>query len=201
MASLTGMDFDTLINGEYRLLLEPVAYYRFQGVMIATTATEAALYDEQLGGKLRSKMISLTHKNLPLSMFLETADLGYPAWGGSRTSAASNSDIKSSLGLGIVRFKDAVPQEPELSSYDYEYRTNTEVITAVEVRGGQSDPDHPVSVIFHIDGIPIRLIRYIIRTETASWPGCAGQHPMKSRPWRSRWKSEGKGSRKRGLSP
>lgn len=85
-------------------------------------------------------------------MFLETADLGYPAWGGSRTSAASNSDIKSSLGLGIVRFKDAVPQEPELSSYDYEYRTNTEVITAVEVRGGQSDPDHPVSVIFHIDG-------------------------------------------------
>lgn len=152
IASLTGMDFDTLINGEYRLLIEPVAYYRFQGVMIATTATEAALYDEQLGGKLRSKMVSLTHKNLPLSMFLETADLGYPAWGGSRTSAASNSDIKSSLGLGIVRFKDAAPQEPEISSYDYEYRTNTEVITAVEISGGQSDPDHPVSVIFHIDG-------------------------------------------------
>ena len=152
IASLTGMDFDTLVSGEYRLLIEPVAYYRFQGVMIATTATEAALYDEQLGGKLRSKMISLTHKNLPLSMFLETADLGYPAWGGSRTSAASNSDIKSSLGLGIVRFKDAAPQEPEISSYDYEYRTNTEVITAVEVSGGQSDPDHPVSVVFHING-------------------------------------------------
>lgn len=152
IASLTGMDFDTLVSGEYRLLIEPVAYYRFQGVMIATTATEAALYDEQLGGKLRSKMISFTHKNLPLSMFLETADLGYPAWGGSRTSAASNSDIKSSLGLGIVRFKDAAPQEPEISSYDYEYRTNTEVITAVEVSGGQSDPDHPVSVIFHING-------------------------------------------------
>lgn len=152
IASLTGMDFDTLVSGEYRLLIEPVAYYRFQGVMIATTATEAALYDEQLGGKLRSKMISFTHKNLPLSMFLETADLGYPAWGGSRTSAASNSDIKSSLGLGIVRFKDAAPQEPEISSYDYEYRTNTEVITAVVVSGGQSDPDHPVSVVFHING-------------------------------------------------
>ena len=152
IASLTGMDFDTLVSGEYRLLIEPVAYYRFQGVMIATTATEAALYDEQLGGKLRSKMISFTHKNLPLSMFLETADLGYPAWGGSRTSAASNSDIKSSLGLGIVRFKDAATQEPEISSYDYEYRTNTEVITAVEVSGGQSDPDHPVSVVFHING-------------------------------------------------
>ena len=32
------------------------------------------------------------------------------------------------------------------------YRTNTEVITAVEVSGGQSDPDDPVTVQFHIDG-------------------------------------------------
>lgn len=151
IASLTGMDFASLTSGEYRLLIEPVAYYRFQGVMIATTATEAALYDEQLGGKLRSKMVSLTHKNLPLAMFLETADLGYPAWNGSRTSAVSDSEIKSSLGLGIVRFRDALPQEPELSAYDYEYRTNTEVITSVEVNGGQSDPDDPVSVIFHIN--------------------------------------------------
>lgn len=35
---------------------------------------------------------------------------------------------------------------------DHEYRTNTEVITAVEVSGGQSDPDNPVTVRFHIDG-------------------------------------------------
>ena len=63
----------------------------------------------------------------------------------------SNSDIKSSLGLGIVRFEEQ-PEEPEISTYDYEYRTNTEVITAVEVSGGQSDPDDPVTVRFHIDG-------------------------------------------------
>ena len=44
------------------------------------------------------------------------------------------------------------PEEPEISTYDYEYRTNTEVITAVEVSGGQSDPDDPVTVRFHIDG-------------------------------------------------
>ena len=44
------------------------------------------------------------------------------------------------------------PEEPEISTYDYEYRTNTEVITAVEVSGGQSDPDDPVTVQFHIDG-------------------------------------------------
>ena len=150
IAGLTGMPFDSLISGEYRLLIEPIAYYRFQGVMIATTATEAALYDEVLSGGLRSSMVSLSHKNLPLSMFLETPDLGYPAWSGSRTSAATNTEIKSSLGLGIVRFQDALPQEPEISAFDYEYRTNTEVITAVVVKGGQSDPDNPVSVIFHI---------------------------------------------------
>lgn len=44
IAEETGMDYDTLISGEYKILLEPIAYYKFQGVMIATTATEAALY-------------------------------------------------------------------------------------------------------------------------------------------------------------
>ena len=85
-------------------------------------------------------------------MFLETPDLGYPAWGGPTSGIRSNSEIKSSLGLGIVRFRDVPPEEPEITTYDYEYRTNTEVITAVEVSGGQSDPDHPVSVTFSVGG-------------------------------------------------
>lgn len=152
IANLTGMQFDVLINGDYRLLIEPIAYYTFQGAFIATTATEAALYDEVLSGGLRKKMVSLTHKNLPLAMFLETADLGFPAWGGSRNTAASDADIKSSLGLGIVRFNEALPEIPDLSSYDYQYRTDTEVITAVRISGGQSDPNHPVSVTFHVAG-------------------------------------------------
>ena len=29
IAGLTGMDFDVLIGGEYKLLLEPIAYYKF----------------------------------------------------------------------------------------------------------------------------------------------------------------------------
>lgn len=152
IAGITGMNFDVLVGGEYRLLIEPIAYFTFKGQKIAVTATESALYDEQLGGGLRSKMVSLSHKNLPLSMFLETADLGYPAWGGSRSKAASNADIKSSLGLGVVRFKEMPPEAPEVSTFDYEYRTNTEVITAVDVSGGQSDPDHPVSVTFNVGG-------------------------------------------------
>ena len=151
IANQTGMNYDILINGDYKLLLEPIAYYKFEGVMIATTATEAAMYDEAVNGLLRKRMVSLTHKNLPLAMFLEVSDLGYPAWGGSRTTAASDSDIKSSLGLGIVRFKE-LPEEVVVSAYDYEYRVDTDVITAVTVSGGQSDPDNPARVKFTIVG-------------------------------------------------
>lgn len=151
IANHTGMDFDVLTGGEYKLLLEPIAYYKFEGVMIATTATEAALYDETVGGQLRYWMGTLTAKNLPLSMFLETPDLGYPAWSGTRNGKVSNADIKSSLGLGIVRFQEQ-PEPPVITTYDYEYRVNTEVITSVMVGGGQSDPDNPARVTFHIQG-------------------------------------------------
>lgn len=151
IADITGMNYDVLIGGDYKLLLEPLAFYKFEGVMIATTATEAAMYDEQVSGLLRSKMVSLSHKNLPLAMFLEVSDLGYPAWGGSTTKAATNAEIKSSLGLGVVRFTEQ-PEEPVVSAYDYEYRVDTEVITSVWVSGGQSDPDTPTTVSFDIIG-------------------------------------------------
>lgn len=75
IANATGMDYDTLINGKYKILLEPIAYFKYNSVMFAMTATEAALYNKQVGNGLRSKMVSLSHKNLPLSMFLET-----PVW-------------------------------------------------------------------------------------------------------------------------
>lgn len=150
VAALTGMDYDTLVKGEYKLLLEPFAFVTYEGVRIAMTATEAALYDQVLGGGLRNRISSTSHKNLPLSLFLERPDLGFPAWTGTRTGKVSNADIISALGLGIVSFKP-VP-EPEIEPYDYEYRVNTEVITAVTVRGGQADPDHPVTVRFSILG-------------------------------------------------
>ena len=151
IANITGMNYDILIGGEYKILLEPIAYYKFEGNMFATTATEAAMYDEQVSGLLRSRMQSLTHKNLPLAMFLEVIDLGYPAWGGSKSSPASDADIKSSLGLGIVRFTEK-PEGLQIDAYDYEYRVNTDVITAVRVSGGQSDPDRPTRVSFNIGG-------------------------------------------------
>lgn len=151
IAGIAGMDFDRLASGEYKLVLEPVAYFKFQGVDVAMTATEAALYDETVDGALRVAMGTLTHKNLPLSMFLETSDMAYPAWAGSVSGAATNADILSSLGLGIVRFEE-LPEPPAVSAYDYEYRVDTEVITAVWVSGGQADPDNPVTVTFGVPG-------------------------------------------------
>ena len=151
IAGYAGMDFDTLIGGDYKLVVEPLAYLCYNGQQFAMTATEAALYDQVVNGDLRKKLGTLTHKNLPLAIFLEEADLGYAAWSGSRTEKASNGDIISSLGIGIVRFNE-VTTPPDPGEYDYEYRVNTEVITSVEVRGGQSDPDNPVSVRFSIQG-------------------------------------------------
>lgn len=151
VARLTGMDFGALTGGRYKLLLEPVIYVKFQGAYVAMTATEAALYDEAVQGALRRALLRVVFQNLPLSMFLEAGDLGYPAWAGPKTGARSNQEVKSSLGLGIVRFDEA-DILPETEAYDYEYRVGTEVITAVTVRGGQSDPDHPVSVEFLVGG-------------------------------------------------
>ena len=151
IAGYVGMDFDTMINGNYKLLIEPVAYVTYNGVRTAFTATEAALYDQQTGGGLRKKMPSLTHKNLPLSLFLEVSDLGYPAWTGSRTEKVEDEQIISSLGVGIIRFTDT-PGNSYFPPADYEYRTDTDVITSVTVRGGQSDPDNPVNVYFDILG-------------------------------------------------
>ena len=115
------------------------------------TATEAALYDQKVNGDLRSKMGSLTHKNLPLAIFLEEADLGYPAWSGSTNSKVSNDQIISSLGIGVVRFNGEL-EPPDVNDFDYEYRVDTDVISSVEVSGGQSDPDNPVTVRFVIQG-------------------------------------------------
>ena len=153
ITGLVGMNYDVLINGDYRLMVEPVAYMTFGGVRMAMTATEAALYDQQLGGGLRAKMAPLTHQNLPLAMFLETTDLGFGAWNGSKIERATNNDIITFLGVGIVQFTELEPEEIEIDTHDYEYRVNTDVITSVTVSGGQSDPDNPVKVNFRILGV------------------------------------------------
>lgn len=62
IAGYAGMDFDTLIGGDYKLVVEPLAYLCYNGQQFAMTATEAALYDQTVNGDLRVKLGSLTHK-------------------------------------------------------------------------------------------------------------------------------------------
>lgn len=162
VANNTGMDYEDLISGEYKLLLEPIAYFTFNGTKVGMTATEAAMYNMQLGGGLGSKMGSLSHKNLPLAMFLEVSDLGYPAWGGSTSSSVSDDQIISSLGLGIVRYREQ-PPDLEVETADYEYRTDTEVITSITLStGSRLTPDNPASVTFSIMGSTYTVSNIVI---------------------------------------
>ena len=151
IAAATGFNYDDLISGSYKILLEPIAYFKYSGVMFAMTATEAALYNKQVAGGLRSKMVSLTHKNLPLAMFLEPPDLGFPAWGGSTTDKQNDDTIIAQLGLGIVRFSEPDPEPPKES--DVTYRCDTEVVTSVLLStGSQKTPDNPAYATFSING-------------------------------------------------
>ena len=129
VAQQTGINYDELIGGEYKLLLEPMAYFKHNGVMYAMTAHEAALYDNQTGGALRRTMTSLTHKNLPLAMYLEYSDLGFAAYSGPANKTCSNDTIIAYLGMGIVRFEEQPPEQPEPTDYDYEYRVDTDTVT------------------------------------------------------------------------
>ena len=104
------------------------------------TATEGALYDQVVSGHLALlDGIADPSKILARYLFLEEADLGYPKWSGSTTKQGQHAaSIISSLGIGIVRFNDEVGNR-EVDEFDYEYRVDIDVITSVEVSGGQSD--------------------------------------------------------------
>ncbi|MCM1488178.1 MAG: hypothetical protein NC203_07420, partial [Firmicutes bacterium] len=148
ISSHVGINYDKLTNGDYKLMLEPIMYITYNGIRTAMTATEAALYNIQTGGDLCRKFAPLSHKNLPLAMFLEDDDLGYRAWTGSTTSQVTDSDIINYLGMGIVSFKEK--EEIEVEGSDYEYRTDTDVYTSITVSGSEHSPDNPVTVRFYI---------------------------------------------------
>lgn len=149
IAEHTRIEFDDLTNGDYKLMVEPIMYITFNGIRTAMTAIEAALYNMQTGGEMINKMGPLSHKNLPLAMFLEKDDLGYTAWTGSKNSYMTDSDIIQYLGVGIVSFKEP-EEEVEVAASDYEYRVDTDVYTSITVTGGEHTPDNPVTVRFYI---------------------------------------------------
>lgn len=157
-----GISFETLTSGRYKLLLEPIAYFKFQSQQVAMTAHEAALYDQQLSGGLRSKMASLSHQNLPLAMFLERPDLGFPVFGGDTSGRQSNDTILAYLGMGTVTYTE-LEEPPEPSEYDIEYRINTEVITAVTLNASlEINPDAPATVTFNVMGRTYTMSNIVI---------------------------------------
>lgn len=163
VAQQTGINYDELIGGEYKLFLEPIAYFKHNGIMYAMTAHEAAVYDNQAGGALRRTMTSLTHKNLPLAMYLEYSDLGFAAYSGATNKTCSNDTIIAYLGMGIVRFEEQPPEQPEPTDYDYEYRIDTDVITPVTLyAGSEINPDGPATVTFTIKGSTYRMSNIVI---------------------------------------
>lgn len=153
----TGFDYNQLIGGQYKLLIEPIAYFHFQGQMIACTATEAALYDAVTQGLLWRKMNSLTHKNLPFAMFLEHSDLGITAYTGDRTATLKdNALIVRQLGVGIVSFDGQTTVEnPNPTGGDYTFRTDTDVILSIyfqNTTGNDITPDDNATIDLNIGG-------------------------------------------------
>ncbi|MCL2086175.1 MAG: hypothetical protein FWH05_01095 [Oscillospiraceae bacterium] len=98
--------------------IEPVAYFRYNGFDYALTPTEVALLNQMSGGDLRNKMGPLTHKNHPLSIFLEQSEFigsSTPviAWTGSRTDTATDIDIINHLGIGYIYFAPKEEEPPD----------------------------------------------------------------------------------------
>ena len=178
IANETGMEYEPLINGNFKLLLEPIAYFTFQGQKVAMTATEAAMYDNLLSGGLGSKMGSLTHKNLPFAMFLETPDLGFVAYSGATDQSQSNDTIIAELGLGIVRFAGQPATPPPETDYDYEYRVDTDVITPVTLyASGEINPDSPAKVTFRIKGSTYTVSNIVIPAGESQLVWCKWHTP------------------------
>jgi len=160
IAGYSGISYERLTGGEYKLLLEPMAYFVYENTYYAMTATEAAMYNQVVDGGLRSKMPSLTHQNLPLSMFLESADLGFQAWSGVTDGKQSDGDIINYLGMGIVSYTN---EPPIVNDYDMEYRVDTDVITSVTLSTStEITPKSPATVTFRVGNSTYTMTNVVI---------------------------------------
>jgi hypothetical protein len=163
IATRVGMNYETMISGKYKLIIEPVIYLTFEGIYIAMTAHEAALLDMMLGGTqttggaLRAKFVSFTHRNLPLSIFLEKKELGVKRWTGSKYDRVQNGNILQYLGIGILSFnpgedEEGILPEPDIDGGSFTYRPDTDVITSVLVSENSGSngatSDNPITVRF-----------------------------------------------------
>ncbi len=173
VAADAGMSFDDLISGDYKLLLEPMAYFVYDGVKYAATATEAAYLNsltkrgdttdsqEYSRGRVWKWLGRLTHQNLPLAMYLVRSDLGFSpptdadmkkhTDGYGRTLLDAELGIVRALGVGIVSFEE--PPEEDDSAWDYEFHCDTDVIISFPIySSGEINPDDNAYVTLSVGG-------------------------------------------------
>ena len=128
----TKVSLENLKSGTYKIIIEPIGYPKINGVYYACTATELAMYDELLNGAIRKTLVDFSHKNLPLSMFLEKEDFGiYPFDTDYAYKRQTNETIISKLGIGILSAKPKEEENDEIIVPEYKYRVNTEVYTSL----------------------------------------------------------------------
>lgn len=103
------LEYDDFVDGKYKIAFEPVAYFRYDGMNWALSATECGIlnhYDKVTYSaswnstcNMRSLMGPLTHSNLPRSAFLVEPDLGVSVYAPTESDYYSSYHINSSTGL------------------------------------------------------------------------------------------------------
>lgn len=128
--------YNAIKDGTYDILVEPVSYFAYEGVVYACTATEAALLNKKLGSKLFNTIGNHTHITLPNALFPEKdhANLGYtkgrPKYdkyytvdGVQKGYYSDDAIIDRSLGIGIVWCNDPT-QPPTVHHHIYNMKLN-----------------------------------------------------------------------------
>lgn len=145
---MSGMEYEDIIQGKYKLAFEPVAYFRYNGQNWVMSATECGLLNKYMKNyfssawnstnNLRALLGPLTHSNLPRSAFLENKDLGIPVYSPSTSdyyngNSNYNSDtcIIRCMGIGVLTGNsDDDDDEVEEGTAAAEYHTDTDVYTS-----------------------------------------------------------------------
>ena len=162
------LEYDDFVDGKYKIAFEPVAYFRYDGMNWALSATECGIlnhYDKVTYSaawnstcNMRSLMGPLTHSNLPRSAFLVEPDLGVSVYAPTESDYYSSYHINSSTGLddhdkynsdiciircmGIGTLGNDPPDndEEEIVGNDVaEYHTNIYVYTSFNFVNNSSD--------------------------------------------------------------
>ena len=160
VASYTGINAADLASGKYKLVIEPIIYIWYNHLFFSMSVTEAGLYNRMTGGDLGNHFPTVIMKNFALSMFLERADLGFPAWTGPKGSARSTDEMITILGIGVVSYSGDSEVNPPITDveYDQEYRVNTDVITAVNLyTNHEINNKSKATVTFRIEGQTYRM--------------------------------------------